>query len=256
MTAAPVHLLGERLMLDPDGVLWWPARRLLAVADLHLEKGSSLAARGALLPPYDSRATLERLIPLVRRYRPERLVALGDSFHDRHGAARLGRDETAAIAALASSTTLVWVLGNHDPVPPAGLPGAAHEALAEGPLVFRHDATGEAGEITGHLHPKAAIATRGKWVSRPCFVADQRRVLLPAFGAYAGGLDVREPAVRALFPRGGRAFLLGRGRLFSFTLGQLREAEAPAPPPADPPPPRTVPARRECPPGRVRAGSR
>lgn len=225
MSAAPIHIAGERLMLDPAGVLWWPARRLLAVADLHLEKGSSLAARGALIPPYDSRATLDRLIPLVRRYRPERLIALGDSFHDRHGASRLPREDAARIAALAQSVALVWVLGNHDPAPPEGLPGVTTAALHEGPLTFLHDATGRPGEISGHLHPKAAIATRGKWVSRACFIADSRRVVLPAFGAYAGGLDVRDPAIRALFPRGGRAFLLGRGRLFSFTLAELREAE-------------------------------
>ncbi|GIX08431.1 ligase-associated DNA damage response endonuclease PdeM [Elioraea sp.] len=225
MSAAPIHLCGERLMLDPEGALWWPARRLLAVADLHLEKGSALAARGTLVPPYDSRATLDRLIPLVRRYRPVRLVALGDSFHDRHGAARLAREDTARLAALAQTLELVWVLGNHDPAPPDGLPGMAAEALREGPLTFRHDATGQAGEISGHLHPKASVATRGKWVTRPCFVVDPRRVVLPAFGAYTGGLDVREPAIRALFPRGGRAFLLGRGRLYSFTLAELREAE-------------------------------
>jgi DNA ligase-associated metallophosphoesterase len=225
MTAAPIHIAGERLMLDPEGVLWWPARRLLAVADLHLEKGSSLAARGALIPPYDSRATLDRLLPLVRRYRPARLVALGDSFHDRFGASRLPREDAARITALAQSVELVWVVGNHDPAPPEGLPGVTTEALREGPLTFLHDATGRAGEISGHLHPKASVATRGKWVSRACFVADSRRVVLPAFGAYTGGLDVRDPAIRALFPRGGRAFLLGRGRLFSFTLAELREAE-------------------------------
>lgn len=225
MTAAAIHIAGERLMLDPEGVLWWPARRLLVVADLHLEKGSSFAARGALIPPYDSRATLDRLLPLVRRYRPARLVALGDSFHDRHGAVRLAREDAARIEALAQSVGLIWVLGNHDPAPPDGLPGTATEALREGPLTFRHDATGRPGEISGHLHPKAAVTTRGRRVSRPCFVADPRRIVLPAFGAYTGGLDVRDPAIRALFPRGGRAFLLGRGRLFSFALAELREVE-------------------------------
>jgi DNA ligase-associated metallophosphoesterase len=225
MSAAPIHIAGERLMLDPEGVLWWPARRLLAVADLHLEKGSSLAALGSLIPPYDSRDTLDRLMRLVRRYKPERLVALGDSFHDRHGSSRLPREDAARIVALAQSVQLVWVLGNHDPAPPEGLPGVTVDALHEGALTFRHDATGRPGEISGHLHPKAAIATRGRRVSRACFVTDSRRVVLPAFGAYTGGLDVRDPAIRALFPRGGRAFLLGRGRLFSFTLAELREVE-------------------------------
>lgn len=210
MTAAPVHLLGERLMLDPSGALWWPAKRLLAVADLHLEKGSALAARGSLVPPYDSRATLERLIRLVRLYRPERLVLLGDSFHDAKGAARLGQAEREALAALSRLTAITWLAGNHDP-------GAAEE-MGEPPFTFRHVPRGRVGEIAGHLHPKAAVTIRGAWVARACFVADSRRVLLPAFGAYAGGLDVLDPAIRGLFPRGARVFLLGKDRLFSFPL--------------------------------------
>ncbi|QXM24138.1 ligase-associated DNA damage response endonuclease PdeM [Elioraea tepida] len=225
MTAAPVHLAGERLMLDPGGVLWWPARRLLAVADLHLEKGSALAARGALLPPYDSRATLDRLIPLVRRYAPLRLVALGDSFHDRQGPARLPPPEAERLRALASAVPIIWVRGNHDPAPPQALPGEAAAEWREGPIAFRHEGGGDTPEICGHHHPKATIATRGKPVSRPCFVADARRLMLPAFGAYTGGLDVRDPAIARLFPRGCRVFLQGRDRLYSFTLGQLRAAE-------------------------------
>lgn len=224
MTAAPIHLAGERLMLDPEGALWWPARKLLAVADLHLEKGSSFAARGALLPPYDSRATLDCLVPLVRRYGPVRIVALGDSFHDRHGAARLGAAEAERIAAIAASAELVWVLGNHDPAPPAGLPGLAVAEWREGPLAFRHEGGGATPEICGHHHPKAWAPTRGKPVSRPCFVACPRRVMLPAFGVYTGGLDVRDPAIAGLFPRGARLFLKGKGRLYSFTFAQVREA--------------------------------
>ncbi|WP_291295257.1 ligase-associated DNA damage response endonuclease PdeM [Elioraea sp.] len=224
MTAAPIHIAGERLMLDPDGVLWWPARKLLAVADLHLEKGSSLAARGALLPPYDSRATLDRLVPLIRRYRPERIVALGDSFHDRHGAARLAAAEADRLRAIAEGAELIWVLGNHDPAPPAGFPGAVATEWLEGPIAFRHEGGGATPEICGHHHPKAWVPTRGKAVSRPCFVADARRLMLPAFGAYTGGLDVRDQAIAGLFPRGARVFLQGRGRLYSFTLGQVRQA--------------------------------
>lgn len=225
MTAAPIHLAGERLMLDPEGALWWPDRRLLAVADLHLEKGSSLAARGALLPPYDSRATLDRLVPLVRRYRPARIIALGDSFHDRYGAVRLGAAEAERLRALAAAVPIVWVLGNHDPAPPAALPGEAAAEWREGTIAFRHEGGGATPEICGHHHPKALVPTRGKAVSRPCFVADARRVMLPAFGAYAGGLDVRDRAIASLFPRGCRVFLRGRGRLYSFTLAQIREAE-------------------------------
>lgn len=225
MTAAPIHLAGERLMLDPAGVLWWPARRLLAVADLHLEKGSSLAAKGTLLPPYDSRATLDRLLPLVRRYAPARIIALGDSFHDRFGFGRLGREDSARLRALVEVVPIVWVLGNHDPAPPTSLPGEAVPEWREGPIAFRHEGGGTTPEVCGHHHPKAMVLTRGKAVARPCFVADARRLMLPAFGAYTGGLDVRDPAIAGLFPRGCRVFLRGQGRLYSFTLGQLRAAE-------------------------------
>jgi DNA ligase-associated metallophosphoesterase len=225
MTAAPITFAAERVMLDPSGVAVFPARRLLVVSDLHLEKGSSLAARGTALPPYDSRATLERLWRAVRLWRPVRLVALGDSFHDRHGHARLDGDARARLAAIAQLTEIVWVLGNHDPLPPETLPGSAHAEWHEGAITFRHEGGGSTPEICGHHHPRARIATRGKSIARPCFVANTARLMLPAFGAYTGGLDVRDPAIAGLFRRGARLFLLGRERLFSFTLAQARESE-------------------------------
>jgi len=219
MSAAPIHIAGERLMLDPAGVLHWPAQRLLCVADLHLEKGSAFAARGRLLPPYDTRETLARLVPLLRRYRPRRIVFLGDSFHDRDGAGRLPPAERAMLVHALGDAEAVWVAGNHDPVAPEGLPGRAVEFWVEGPLTFRHvPAPRAAGEIAGHLHPKATAPTRAGGVCRACFVADARRVLMPAFGAFTGGLDICDAAIASLFPRGGRSFLLGPGRLYSFPL--------------------------------------
>jgi DNA ligase-associated metallophosphoesterase len=225
--AAPIHVAGERLMLDPAGVLHWPARRTLVVADLHLEKGSAFAAAGRLLPPYDTRETLARLALLLRRWRPARVIALGDSFHDRGGAARLPPAEAEALVRMLAGAEMLWVLGNHDPEPPVGLPGIAAEEFRDGPLVFRHQARPAASrfasapgaEISGHFHPKATMQTRAGGITRPCFVADARRVLLPAFGAYTGGLDTRDPAIAGLFPRGARAFLLGRERLFSMPTG-------------------------------------
>ncbi|HEV7268838.1 MAG TPA: ligase-associated DNA damage response endonuclease PdeM [Falsiroseomonas sp.] len=224
MIAAPIHLAGERLMLDPGGYVVWPAERLLAVADLHLEKGSAFAARGrGLLPPYDTRETLERLALALRRWKPARLVLLGDSFHDPAGSVRLPQGDAAMLARLLAGMEVVWVLGNHDPVAPAGLPGVAVEEWRLGPLGFRHVARpGAAGELSGHFHPKATMQTRAGRVTRPCFLADAKRLLLPAFGAYTGGLDIRDPAIAALFPRGGRAFLRGGERLFSFPTGPLR----------------------------------
>jgi uncharacterized protein len=221
MTAAPIHIANERLMLDPAGALIWPAAGLLAVSDLHLEKGTAFARRGMLLPPFDTQATLDRLQGLLRRWRPQTVVALGDSFHDGEGAGRLPAGERERLNHMTRSHRFIWVLGNHDPAPPAGIGGEPVETFSAGPFTFRHEAVHGAapGEIVGHHHPKALIPARGSTVSRPCFVADARRVMMPAFGEYTGGLDVRDPAIARLFPRGGRVFLLGKDRLFSFALG-------------------------------------
>ena len=223
--AAPWHVHGQRLLLDPAGALIWPERRLLAVADLHLEKGSAAAAGGQLVPPLDTHATLERLAALLRRYRPDTLVLLGDSFHDRLGCQRMRPADAARLARLAAGLRTLWVLGNHDPEPPTHLPGIGVAEHAEAGLVFRHvpdSADPATPEICGHLHPKARIALRGTSITRPCFVADARRVLLPAFGTYTGGLDVTAPPIAGLFPRGGRVMLLGEKTVFGFAFAARR----------------------------------
>ena len=224
MSLAPIHVAGERLMLDPAGALLWPEHGLMAVSDLHLEKGTAFARQGMLLPPWDTRATLDRLALLLRRHRPRLVIALGDSFHDRGGAGRLPAAEIARIRAMTGAARFVWVLGNHDPEPAAQLGGDWVDEFSLGGLIFRHQGREtvlrpeSAGEICGHHHPKAAVAVRGGTQSRACFVADARRLMLPAFGAYTGGLDVTHPEIARLFPRGGRVFLLGRERLFSFAM--------------------------------------
>ena len=222
MIAAPIHLAGERLMLDPMGALFWPEQRLLVVSDLHLEKGSSYARRGMLLPPWDTHATIDRLALLLHRWSPATVVALGDSFHDAGGSARLPTSEQQRLNAMTEAHRFIWVQGNHDPTPPNGLGGEWMETHASGPMTFRHQAvaTADPGEIVGHHHPKASVGARGGTISRPCFVFDGRRLMMPAFGAYTGGLDIRNPAINGLFPRGGRVFLLGKDRLFSFEIGR------------------------------------
>lgn len=221
MTAAPIHLAGHKLLLDPAGAVVWPDEHLLAVADLHLEKGTAAARRGQLVPPWDTAATLDRLALLLRTWRPRTVVALGDTFHDGHGPARMAAADAARLRAMAAATRFVWVGGNHDPEPTHGLPGVVAAEWQLHGLTFRHEARpGAEAELCGHHHPKAGVSTRGGRISRPCFVADGRRVMLPAMGAYTGGLDVSHPAIARLFPRGGRTFLLGQGRLFSFPLAQ------------------------------------
>jgi len=210
-----IDFQGQRLVLDPSGGLWWPARRMLIVADLHLEKGSAFARRGHLLPPYDTAATLERLEALVARYLPQTVVSLGDGFHDRAGPRDLSAPLVDRLAALVGSLGWIWITGNHDPVLPLALGGAAMPELALDGLRFRHDPAGLPGEIAGHLHPKARLAIPGFRGSRPCFVGDAERLILPAFGAYTGGLNALDPAVTSLFPAGFTAWLLGEARVFA-----------------------------------------
>ena len=213
-----VTIAAVALTADPMGALYWPEHGLLAVADLHLEKGSSFAARGMLLPPYDTATTLARLGRLIARYAPRMVIALGDSFHDGGGPARLSRADRDNLHALQRGRDWLWLTGNHDPEPAANVGGAFCRAFALDALTFRHLPTGAAGEIAGHLHPVARIAHRGRAVSRRCFAADKTRLIMPAFGAFTGGLNVRDAAFADVF--GTLAFaahMLGADRLYAFT---------------------------------------
>ena len=208
---------GETLLLDATGALYWPAMRMLIFSDMHFEKGSSYARRGTMLPPYDTRATLARVTALVKHYAPRHVIALGDSFHDDEAADRLDDVEREMLLTLSRAADWIWIAGNHDPEPPPWLGGQIAEEVAIGGLLFRHEpsATPFAGEIAGHLHPCASVTRRGRTLRRRCFVSDGTRLVMPAFGAYAGGLDVREMAVRTLFPDIFRAYVLGARRVYA-----------------------------------------
>jgi len=216
---AAFDLAGETAVADPAGVLWLPARKVLVVADLHFEKGSWYGERGQFLPPYDTRETLRRLSAVVGRLGPESIVSLGDAFHDARAEERIGEEDAAALEALCSGCDWTWIAGNHDPSPPARFGGRVCEELRIGALVLRHEPAegpGDAafGEVGGHLHPVAKVRRPGRSVRRRCFATDGRRILLPAFGAYAGGLNVRDPAIRGLFPSGVLAMMLGAARVY------------------------------------------
>jgi DNA ligase-associated metallophosphoesterase len=219
-----ILLNGARLMAHPTGALWWPARAMLILADLHLEKGSGYAERGKLLPPYDSAETLGSIAGLAERFQPKTVLCLGDSFHDGRAGQRLSRALGQQLASLTRERDWIWIIGNHDPGPPVDWGGRPLAEFAEGPLRFRHEAIAEpraAGEVSGHFHPKAGISWRGRRVVGRCFVEDGRRLVLPAFGAYAGGLDARDPAIAALFPSGYRVHIVGRTKLHSFPAAAL-----------------------------------
>lgn len=220
-----IAIAGERVVCDPRGVLYMPDMELLVVSDLHLEKGSSLARRGSLLPPYDTAATLHRLHAVIADYAPKRVISLGDSFHDGEGASRLPEVFRVRLEVLMEGRDWYWVAGNHDPQPPDGISGRTVQEIAIGGLTFRHEPSAHPieGEIAGHLHPCARIVQRGRSVRRRCFASDGGRVVMPAFGTYTGSLNVLDRAYRNLFRWPDfRAYMLGTSRVFAIAGSLLR----------------------------------
>lgn len=210
-----LRLNGAAVTLRASGALWVEDARMLVVADLHLEKGSAYAMRGQMLPPYDTRDTLRRLQAEVIATAPEAVVLLGDTFHDGRSEDRLARDDAQALRTLAATTRLIWVVGNHDADGPRHLPGETADEIAVESLILRHEPTpgAQSGEVAGHLHPCAKVAASSGRVRRRCFVTDGERMVVPAFGAYAGGLNVRDAAFAGLFARDPLCGALGVGRV-------------------------------------------
>src|SRR2546423_468649 len=218
-----VTVNGTALAADCLGALYWREEGLLVAADLHLEKGSSFAQRGQLLPPYDTAETLARLARLIAHYAPRTVIALGDNFHDGGGPNRLAASDRASLAALQRGRDWIWIAGNHDPEPADGIGGSFAATVSIGALTFRHKPSPDApdGEIAGHLHPVARVAQRGRAVSRRCFATDGKALVMPAFGAYTGGLNIRERAFVAVFgARTFTAYMLGEDRLYAFSASR------------------------------------
>ena len=202
MQNATIDLCGEAVTPDPLGGLYWPREETLIVSDLHFEKGSSFADRGVLLPPYDTRTTLMRLEALMRRYGPKRIVSLGDAFHDAGAEARMDAEDGKRLAKLLSDADWVWILGNHDPEPPARFAARAETEWRFDPFLLRHEPAQRPapGEIAGHLHPCARVAAEGRVLRRRCFAVGSDRLIMPALGAYTGGLNILDEAFGALGP--------------------------------------------------------
>lgn len=226
---APFPFAGHELALGQGRALYWPAERALLVADLHLEKASWFAARGQMLPPYDSRDTLERLADAVKVTGARRVITLGDNFHDDAGAFRLDAHCTGMLEALTRSLDWVWITGNHDEALPKGFGGTIMPELELGGVTLRHEArAGEtAPELSGHFHPKLRVNVRNRHIARPCAVlahgsSGAERAILPAFGALTGGLDAAAPEIRAaLAPaRAIEALTPAKGRMARFPLWQ------------------------------------
>lgn len=199
MNGVSITLAGCSLSALGSGALWWEDQRLLVVSDLHLGKSERVLRRGGpAIPPYETRDTLLRLEEALEATEASTVVCLGDSFDDVEAARALSEDERLWIARLQAGRRWVWIEGNHDPGP-VDLGGAHLSELPLPPLTFRHIAqTGQSGEISGHYHPKVTVQTRLRKISRPAFLFDSDRIILPAFGTYTGGLRSDNKALSEL----------------------------------------------------------
>ncbi|HKR25116.1 MAG TPA: ligase-associated DNA damage response endonuclease PdeM [Allosphingosinicella sp.] len=211
---------GHELTALPQGALFWPARRALLVADLHLEKASWFAAGGQMLPPYDSMATLADLQLIAAATAPAEIWCLGDSFHDRHGCERLPDEARAMLLALTGATRWTWIAGNHDPAFTDRCGGEVVDEVELDGLILRHEAdpAETRPELSGHFHPKLRIHHRGRLVSRRCFVATASKLILPAFGALTGGLDAHHPEIVRAVGTGAQALVPVQDRLLRFPI--------------------------------------
>ena len=221
-----ISLGGLDLIPDLAGALYVPAFATLLIADLHLEKGSSLARRGVHLPPYDTLASLLQLEAAIASAQPERLIFLGDSFHDGEARQRIDASDLARLRAITQRTPTIWISGNHDPAPPGDIGGHIAEEVSLGGITLRHAPRALAEdefEIAGHLHPAATIAQRGHRIRCKCFIGDERRIVMPAFGSYTGALGISaEPFERLFAKRKYHVWMLGGRAVHKFPGTRVR----------------------------------
>lgn len=211
MNTARLTLAGATFEPMPNGALWWAEQGLLAVSDMHLGRSERVARLGGgLIPPYETEDTLNRLAEAVRETGPRTVVSLGDSFDDLASAGAVHEQVSDLLTSLAAGRRWIWIAGNHDPGP-VEMPGAHVSSHQEGSVVFRHIANPSArAEVSGHYHPKVRLSIAGSHISRPCFLADTNRVILPAFGTYTGGLDAADPVFDPLLGPEAHTWLIGR----------------------------------------------
>lgn len=221
----PIAVSGKAFVADMSGALYWPAKKMLIVGDLHLGKGTAFAARGTqMLPPYDTRDTLLRLVRAIDAYDVETVVALGDSFHDAGSFELMDGDDRKILNVLQAERNWIWVSGNHDPEIAEQAGGSRVDVLEIGGLVLCHEPRlgPITHEIAGHLHPAAKVSLYGHSIRRPCFIGNSRRLILPAFGSYTGGLNVLDQAFEPLFGHDGfSVWLLGDDGLYPVATRRL-----------------------------------
>lgn len=225
-SAQPLSICGRAFVADVSGALYWPSEDALVVADLHLEKASAYAAKGVMLPPYDTCETLHRLAEVMDRYNAATIICLGDSLHDGAAADRIGEKDLETLRIMQEDREWIWLTGNHDRQIGSQLGGHVLDGLVVGGLSLRHEPRlpGVTHEIAGHLHPAARLSFYGHVIRRPCFISNGLRLVLPAFGTYTGGLNVLDEAFAPLFGSDGfSVWVLGQEGLYPVATRLLKE---------------------------------
>ncbi len=220
------HFIREtHVVYDHAGALWLPAAETLVFSDMHFEKGSSYGRKGVFLPPYDTRRTLKNVAEVMARWQPKMVVSLGDAFHDIDAEGRMDHEDLETLDALTRQCHWVWILGNHDPLPPQKLGGETHQEIVLGGLHFSHMPC-ESGnwQVAGHMHPVAKVAKEGCSIRRRCFVTDGERLIVPSFGAYTGGLNILDEAYTPYFEDRKKltVMLLGENAVYQVPTARLR----------------------------------
>jgi DNA ligase-associated metallophosphoesterase len=205
-----------------SGALYWPEEETLLVADLHLEKLSSFARSRQFLPPYDTKATLKRLQQDISQNGAKRVIALGDSFHRDEGTQTLIDDDLHILMQMTSTIDWVWIAGNHDPSVHQ-LGGQCCDEVHVAGLVLSHEPDGKLqNQVAGHLHPAAHVRINGRSARRACFVRDDVRMILPAYGVSTGSLNILNAAFKGVINRGNmRVDVLGKNQIYPVSPNHL-----------------------------------
>jgi uncharacterized protein len=220
-----ISLDGLDFIPDLSGALYVPDFRTLLVADLHLEKASNMARRGVHLPPYDTRTSLAQLKAVIDQTHPQKLIFLGDSFHDDGARERIDADDLLLLSGIAQRFETIWITGNHDPHPPTDIGGSIVAEIMLGSIALRHEPSAlekHEFEIAGHLHPGAGVNQRGRFVRCRCFIGNTQRVIMPAFGSFTGALSISAPPFKKVFgEKKYHVWMLGDKAVYKFPAARV-----------------------------------
>ncbi len=211
----------NKFILNPDGSMLWPKESCLIVGDLHLEKSTSYIDQGNYLPPFDSLDTLSKLSNSMKKNNIKKIIFLGDVFHDSNGYKRLKLKEQRLFDTIINVNT-IWISGNHDAkFLPKNINSYNLYKLNE--FTFSHiSCSKNIKEISAHYHPKVTFKYMGNKISKPCFLIDNNKIILPAYGSYTGGLNISSNIFKNILFQKFDIYALGNKKVIKLNSSKLR----------------------------------